>query len=133
MDRRAARLRERRRVAVPDFKDSSMLSLPVFIWLPELQQDGECGHRRNGADDIHQPGAVKIGDKELRNGEGDARGERRRPDAEHAAKTGEARNREVIASLAGSVGIPVQAGGGVRDYESAVALLRTGVPQPTTS
>lgn len=44
-----------------------------------------------------------------------------------AAKTGEARNREVIASIVNALTVPVQSGGGVRDYESALALLNTGV------
>jgi phosphoribosylformimino-5-aminoimidazole carboxamide ribotide isomerase len=44
-----------------------------------------------------------------------------------AAKTGQPRNREVIAGIVNALTVPVQSGGGVRDHESAVALLRTGV------
>jgi phosphoribosylformimino-5-aminoimidazole carboxamide ribotide isomerase len=44
-----------------------------------------------------------------------------------AAKTGEPRNRSVIADIAEALDVPVQTGGGVRDLDSAEALLRTGV------
>jgi phosphoribosylformimino-5-aminoimidazole carboxamide ribotide isomerase len=44
-----------------------------------------------------------------------------------AAKSGTAQNREVIASMAAALSIPVQSGGGVRDRDSALALLNTGV------
>lgn len=44
-----------------------------------------------------------------------------------AAKTGEAINRPLISKVVKSVGVPVQSGGGVRDRESAEALLATGV------
>jgi phosphoribosylformimino-5-aminoimidazole carboxamide ribotide isomerase len=44
-----------------------------------------------------------------------------------AARTGEPVNRPVIAAVAGSIGIPVQTGGGVRDDEAAAALLEGGV------
>lgn len=44
-----------------------------------------------------------------------------------AAKSGTAGNREVIANIADALNVPVQSGGGVRDYASAVALLNTGV------
>ena len=44
-----------------------------------------------------------------------------------AALTGTARNGEVIGAIARSVGIPVQAGGGVRSEAAAEALLAAGV------
>jgi phosphoribosylformimino-5-aminoimidazole carboxamide ribotide isomerase len=44
-----------------------------------------------------------------------------------AARTGEPRNRELIARVAGAVGVPVQVGGGVRDDAAADALLDAGV------
>ncbi|HEY4375919.1 MAG TPA: HisA/HisF-related TIM barrel protein, partial [Acidimicrobiales bacterium] len=44
-----------------------------------------------------------------------------------AARTGEPVNRPVIAAVAGSVGARIQTGGGVRDDESADALLSSGV------
>jgi phosphoribosylformimino-5-aminoimidazole carboxamide ribotide isomerase len=44
-----------------------------------------------------------------------------------AARSGEPVNRAVVAAIAGSVGTPVQAGGGVRDEDSAGALLEVGV------
>ncbi|QXC62560.1 1-(5-phosphoribosyl)-5-[(5-phosphoribosylamino)methylideneamino]imidazole-4-carboxamide isomerase [Aquihabitans sp. G128] len=44
-----------------------------------------------------------------------------------AARTGEPVNRPVIAAIAGAIGVPVQTGGGVRDDESAEALLSSGV------
>ncbi|MBK6855467.1 MAG: 1-(5-phosphoribosyl)-5-[(5-phosphoribosylamino)methylideneamino]imidazole-4-carboxamide isomerase [Microthrixaceae bacterium] len=44
-----------------------------------------------------------------------------------AARTGEPVNRPVIASVAASVGVPVQTGGGVRDDASAEELFAAGV------
>ena len=44
-----------------------------------------------------------------------------------AARSGEPVNRAVVAAIAGSVGTPVQTGGGVRDEEAAGALLEVGV------
>ena len=44
-----------------------------------------------------------------------------------AARTGEPTNREAIANIAQSVGVPIQTGGGVRDDASAEALLNAGV------
>lgn len=44
-----------------------------------------------------------------------------------AARTGEPVNRPVIAAIANAVGVPIQTGGGVRDDESATALLDAGV------
>ncbi|CAN5893102.1 1-(5-phosphoribosyl)-5-[(5-phosphoribosylamino)methylideneamino]imidazole-4-carboxamide isomerase [soil metagenome] len=44
-----------------------------------------------------------------------------------AARTGEPVNRPVIAAIAGSVGVPVQAGGGVRDDDAVESLLAGGV------
>jgi phosphoribosylformimino-5-aminoimidazole carboxamide ribotide isomerase len=44
-----------------------------------------------------------------------------------AARTGEPVNRPVVAAIAGSVGTPVQVGGGVRAEEAADALLDLGV------
>ena len=44
-----------------------------------------------------------------------------------AARTGVATNRPVIASIAAAVGIPVQAGGGVRKDEDVAELLEAGV------
>lgn len=44
-----------------------------------------------------------------------------------AARTGEPVNRPAIAAIAAAVGVPVQTGGGVRDDESAEALLDAGV------
>jgi len=44
-----------------------------------------------------------------------------------AARTGEPRNREQIAAIAAAVGVPVQAGGGVRSAEAARALADAGV------
>ena len=44
-----------------------------------------------------------------------------------AARTGRPANREVVAAIAGAVGVPVQAGGGIRDEFSAEALLDSGV------
>lgn len=44
-----------------------------------------------------------------------------------AARTGEPVNRDVIAAVASSVGVPVQTGGGVRDDDAADALLASGV------
>jgi phosphoribosylformimino-5-aminoimidazole carboxamide ribotide isomerase len=44
-----------------------------------------------------------------------------------AARTGEPVNRHLIAAIAGSVDVPVQAGGGVRSLEAAAALADVGV------
>lgn len=44
-----------------------------------------------------------------------------------AARTGEPRNRALIAAVAAAVDVPVQAGGGVRDDAAAAALLDAGV------
>ncbi len=44
-----------------------------------------------------------------------------------AARTGEAQNRHLVEAIAETAGVPVQAGGGVRDEESASALLGGGV------
>jgi len=44
-----------------------------------------------------------------------------------AARTGRPENREVVASIAAAVGVPVQSGGGVRDEAAAEALLEAGV------
>jgi phosphoribosylformimino-5-aminoimidazole carboxamide ribotide isomerase len=44
-----------------------------------------------------------------------------------AARTGRPENREVVAAIAGAVGVPVQSGGGIRDEFSASALLDSGV------
>lgn len=44
-----------------------------------------------------------------------------------AARTGEPVNRDVVAAIAAAVGVPVQSGGGVRDLDSARALLSAGV------
>jgi phosphoribosylformimino-5-aminoimidazole carboxamide ribotide isomerase len=44
-----------------------------------------------------------------------------------AARTGEPRNREVVAAIAAAVDVPVQAGGGVRDQGAADDLLSLGV------
>jgi phosphoribosylformimino-5-aminoimidazole carboxamide ribotide isomerase len=44
-----------------------------------------------------------------------------------AAKTGRPVNRDVIAAITDAVGVPVQAGGGVRDEFSGEALLGLGV------
>lgn len=44
-----------------------------------------------------------------------------------AAKTGRPENREIVAEIAASVGVPVQTGGGIRDEFSAEALLDLGI------
>jgi phosphoribosylformimino-5-aminoimidazole carboxamide ribotide isomerase len=44
-----------------------------------------------------------------------------------AARTGQATNRPVVAAIAAAVGIPVQAGGGVRQDEDVAELLDAGV------
>ena len=44
-----------------------------------------------------------------------------------AARTGRPENREVVAEIAASVGVPVQTGGGIRDEFSAEALLDRGI------
>ncbi len=44
-----------------------------------------------------------------------------------AARTGEASNRQAVLRIANSVGVPVQAGGGVRDERAAAELLEGGV------
>lgn len=44
-----------------------------------------------------------------------------------AARTGDPRNREIVAAIAAAVDVPVQSGGGVRDDDSADALLDGGV------
>lgn len=44
-----------------------------------------------------------------------------------AARTGDPRNRELIAAVAGAVDVPVQTGGGVRDDAAADALFSAGV------
>jgi phosphoribosylformimino-5-aminoimidazole carboxamide ribotide isomerase len=44
-----------------------------------------------------------------------------------AARSGDPVNRPVVAAIAGSVGTPVQTGGGVRSEEAAEALLEVGV------
>jgi phosphoribosylformimino-5-aminoimidazole carboxamide ribotide isomerase len=44
-----------------------------------------------------------------------------------AARTGQSRNRDAVAAVAAAVGVPVQAGGGVRDDAAADALLDAGV------
>lgn len=44
-----------------------------------------------------------------------------------AARTGDPRNRELVAAIAAAVEVPVQTGGGVRDDAAADALLSAGV------
>jgi phosphoribosylformimino-5-aminoimidazole carboxamide ribotide isomerase len=44
-----------------------------------------------------------------------------------AARTGDPRNRELVAAIAAAVDVPVQTGGGVRDDAAADALLSAGV------
>jgi phosphoribosylformimino-5-aminoimidazole carboxamide ribotide isomerase len=44
-----------------------------------------------------------------------------------AARTGDPRNREIVAAIAAAVDVPVQTGGGVRDDAAADALLSRGV------
>ncbi|HPG13124.1 MAG TPA: 1-(5-phosphoribosyl)-5-[(5-phosphoribosylamino)methylideneamino]imidazole-4-carboxamide isomerase [Microthrixaceae bacterium] len=44
-----------------------------------------------------------------------------------AARTGEPRNRDVVAAIAGALDVPVQTGGGVRTVEAAEALFSAGV------
>lgn len=44
-----------------------------------------------------------------------------------AARTGEAHNRGLIAAVCAAVGVPVQAGGGVRSVDAASALADVGV------
>ncbi|UDY36028.1 1-(5-phosphoribosyl)-5-[(5-phosphoribosylamino)methylideneamino]imidazole-4-carboxamide isomerase [Dermatobacter hominis] len=44
-----------------------------------------------------------------------------------AARTGEPRNRDVVAAIAGALDVPVQTGGGVRTAEAAEALFAAGV------
>jgi phosphoribosylformimino-5-aminoimidazole carboxamide ribotide isomerase len=44
-----------------------------------------------------------------------------------AARTGDPRNRDVVAAIATAVDVPVQTGGGVRDDSAAGALLDAGV------
>ncbi|HSL60028.1 MAG TPA: 1-(5-phosphoribosyl)-5-[(5-phosphoribosylamino)methylideneamino]imidazole-4-carboxamide isomerase [Acidimicrobiales bacterium] len=44
-----------------------------------------------------------------------------------AARTGEPRNRDVVAAIAAAVDVPVQTGGGVRTAEAAEALFAVGV------
>lgn len=44
-----------------------------------------------------------------------------------AARTGEPRNRDVVAAIAAAVDVPVQTGGGVRDEAAAEALFDVGV------
>jgi len=44
-----------------------------------------------------------------------------------AARTGDPRNRELIAAVAAAVDVPIQTGGGVRDDTSADALFAAGV------
>ncbi len=44
-----------------------------------------------------------------------------------AARTGDPRNRAVVAAIAAAVDVPVQTGGGVRDDEAADALLSQGL------
>jgi phosphoribosylformimino-5-aminoimidazole carboxamide ribotide isomerase len=44
-----------------------------------------------------------------------------------AARTGEPRNRDVVAAIAAAVDVPVQTGGGVRDEAAAEALFDAGV------
>jgi len=44
-----------------------------------------------------------------------------------AARSGEPRNRSVVAAIAAAVAVPVQSGGGVRDDEAAAALIEAGV------
>jgi len=44
-----------------------------------------------------------------------------------AARSGEPRNRDVVAAIAAAVSVPVQTGGGVRSVEAAEALFERGV------
>lgn len=44
-----------------------------------------------------------------------------------AARTGDPMNREVIGKLAQAVDVPVQTGGGVRNYQAAAELIERGV------
>ena len=44
-----------------------------------------------------------------------------------AARTGEPRNRDVVAAIAGALDVPVQTGGGIRDEAAAAALFDAGV------
>lgn len=44
-----------------------------------------------------------------------------------AARSGRPENRDVVAAIASSVDVPIQAGGGVRDEEAADALVAAGV------
>jgi len=44
-----------------------------------------------------------------------------------AARTGDPRNRDLVAAIAGALDVPVQTGGGVRSVEAAEALFAAGV------
>lgn len=44
-----------------------------------------------------------------------------------AARTGEPRNRDLVAAIVGALDVPVQTGGGVRSVEAAEALFAAGV------
>jgi phosphoribosylformimino-5-aminoimidazole carboxamide ribotide isomerase len=44
-----------------------------------------------------------------------------------AARSGEPRNRDVVAAIAGALDVPVQTGGGIRDEAAAEALFDAGV------
>jgi phosphoribosylformimino-5-aminoimidazole carboxamide ribotide isomerase len=44
-----------------------------------------------------------------------------------AARTGEPRNRDLVAAIAGALDVPVQTGGGIRDEAAADALFDAGV------
>ncbi len=61
---------------------------PYPLRLPDPQEPRQRCHRTDRSHHIHQPWPVEIGDQILRNGEGHARHQQRRPDFQHALAPG---------------------------------------------
>ena len=62
---------------------------PQLLRLPDLEEADQAGHRDQRGADIDDPGIDEVGDQELRDREGDAADQDRRPDLQHAAEAGE--------------------------------------------
>ena len=69
-----------------DFR-TLVLVAPDGLGLPDLQEQNGGGHGDDGADDVHQPGAVVVADGELGNGEATTRHEAGGPDFQHGLAT----------------------------------------------
>ena len=69
-----------------------VLIAPDGLGLPDLQEEHQGGHRDDGADDVHQPGAVVVAHGELRDGEAATGHEAGGPDFHHGLASGHGPN-----------------------------------------